>query len=115
MRTRMPTQQSELPLDFGDNEQFASADDALDAAVHVAAHVHLAQMNVLYFSWRISGKKLGQILDFYGPKGKGKHCYIASQLLLTGKIVNDFDEVAWRIRRRCRELIASGIVTGGES
>ncbi len=112
---RAPTKQTELLLDFGDDERFVDDDDAIDSGLHAAAQVHLSQIKILYFSWRISEKKLGQILDFYGPFGAGRHCYNASQYLSKGRITDDFDDVAWRIRRRCRELIASGIVTGGES
>jgi len=111
-RRRRPGQ-IELPLDFGDDERFVDAGDALDAALHAAAQMHLSTMKTLLFSARLPQARLAEILNFYGPGGYGRHCYNASQYLLTSVIPDDFDEVAWRVRRRCRELMASGRVQGG--
>jgi hypothetical protein len=111
MRTRTPTQQSELPLDFGDDERFANDDDAIDAGLHAAACLHLSMQASLNYSSRISDRHIKKVLDFYGPFGAGEQCYHASQYLLTRTIPDDFNEIAWRVRRRCQELMAVGRVT----
>ena len=107
---RTPTQQQELPLDFGDDERFAGAEDELDAGLHAAAQLHLARMNSLLYSSRLTHKFIADILNFYGPMGAGNQCYHASQYLINGCIPDDFGEVAWRVRRRCQELMAAGRV-----
>lgn len=111
-RRRRPGQ-LELAMDFGDDERFIDADDALDAALHAAAQLHLAAMKTLLFSTQLSPRRLAEILDFYGPGGRGRYCYLASQYLLTGRVDDDFEEIAWRIRRRCREMMTAGRAGGG--
>jgi hypothetical protein len=107
---RTPTQQQELPFDFGDDERFASAEDELDAGLHAAAALHLSRMDCLRYSSRMTDKCIADILNFYGPMGAGHQCYHASQYLINGCIPGDFEEVAWRVRRRCQELMAAGRV-----
>ena len=107
---RAPTRQTELPFDFGDDELFIDDVDAIDAGLHAAACLHLSLQASLSYSSRISDRHIAKVLDFYGPFGAGQYCYNASQLLITGVIPDDFEEIAWRVRRRCQELMAKGKV-----
>lgn len=57
---------------------------------------------------------LRDALDFFGPFGAARHCWYAVQLLDTGECTQDDDEsfefIADRVRKQCREMLASGRV-----
>lgn len=96
-------------LDFGDEEEELSLIEQLETVAGLYV-VSLAPLKAP----TPSDQNIRDILDFFGPWGTARQCWHALRVLETGRIgVNDdedFDTIAARVRRQCRQMIDSGRV-----
>lgn len=100
-------------LDLGDTEHFASDQDEMMAAIECAARLFESAMERLKAPTP-SEKGLAEVLDFFAPWGPARACFYAVCVLQNGRLSvadgEDFDVIAARVRRQCRDLMASGRV-----
>ncbi len=104
---------STLDLDLGDAERFTSEQDEMMAALGCAARLFESAMERLKAPTP-SEKGLSEVLDFFAPWGPARACFYAVCILQNGRLSvaddEDFDVIAARVRRQCRDLMASGRV-----
>jgi hypothetical protein len=108
-----------LPLDLPDTEQFAGEDDKELAGLEIAAALYVSALAVLKAPTPTE-TGIAEVLDFFGPLGAARTFFHAVYFLETGRLSSDTDEefeiIAARVRKQCRDMIATGRVkTAGQA
>lgn len=102
-----------LPLNLDDNDRFDDAEDQELASLEIAAALFVDALSVLKAPTPTE-TAVAEVLDFFGPFGAARACFYAVRLLESGRLGadadDDFDVIASRVRRQCREMIAGGRV-----
>lgn len=100
-------------LDLGDAESFTNEQEEMAAALECAARLFESAMERIKAPTP-SEKGVAEVLDFFAPWGPARACFYAVCVLQNGRLSvaddEDYDVIAARVRRQCRELMASGRV-----